>query len=180
MTCYNCGSTIAEGSSHCSQCGQVFQSSQNKSTANSNTCPSCNQENTVNADFCAHCGTKLSLPQVMAPPQNNTQYYSPPAAPYYPPLNTEAPTKMSHYFLWFFLISIPVVGFICSIVFAIDSSKKNRSNFFRAALLFMVIAFAVGFVIGSIFLGLIGMAAEELLEYDINNLYDYLYIITAK
>ena len=62
--------------------------------------------------------------------------------PEYKPLSPWA------YFGYMLLFGIPVVGFICLIVFSVDSSNINRRNFARSYWITYALALIVGIVIG--------------------------------
>ena len=96
-------------------------------------CPTCGTELSEGIKFCTFCGTAMeaAAPVPPAPPVSAT-----PAAP--------APKLLGPwaYFGLQLLFSIPLVGFICLIVFSFDSGNIHRRNFARSywfALLIQVI-----------------------------------------
>ena len=73
---------------------------------------------------CPNCGTNVPTYEAPLPPQNfRSEDYLPMA---YKPLSPWA------YFGLQLLFSIPLVGFICLIVFSFDSGNIHRRNFARS------------------------------------------------
>lgn len=110
-------------------------------------CSKCGAQQPDNGMFCASCGSRLM--EVQENNYQNPQMNQPVNVPVNPPVyaappvpvreTTEPVTSIGQYILWWLIGLIPLVGFILTIVFAADSSKKNRANFFRAQLIIMAI-----------------------------------------
>ncbi len=128
-------------------------------------CNKCGAQNAEGTPFCASCGNRL------AAPQNNYQPYQ-----QVPPMQyaqqTEPVTSIGKYLLWWLVGFIPLVGFILTIVFAVDNSNKNRANFFRAQLIIMAIGVLLSIIVASLVLSAgVGMMNEV---YDIFDTIEYL------
>lgn len=102
-------------------------------------CPKCGAPLAPGASFCGNCGASFSAPQppVAQPiPQQNTYNAYPTTPPVYQANNTLPPENKPlspwAYFGYMLLFSIPIVGFICLIIFSVDSSNINRRNFARS------------------------------------------------
>lgn len=149
-------------------------------------CKNCNAEIDNSSAFCINCGSPVETepaqpvhqPQPEQPvyqqqyqPQGGYQQqpayqaqpvYQQPAQRYYgtpaPVVEEKLPvTKVKSYIGWLLVPCIPVIGFILAIVFAVDSSNKNRANFFRAhfAIMGITIALCILLVIIVTVIGLI-------------------------
>lgn len=111
-------------------------------------CNKCGAQCPDNAAFCTSCGNYLAAQQqtrTEGTQQTHQNYYQQPVMNPAPPMpyqneKTEPVTSIGQYILWWLISAIPFVGFILTIVFAVDSSKKNRANFFRAQLIIMAIS----------------------------------------
>lgn len=136
-------------------------------------CNRCGAQQPDDSFFCASCGNRLT-----EAPTNNYQNSQMNQPVYVPPYSvkeeTQPVTTIGQYILWALVGLIPLVGFILTIVFAVDSSNKNRANFFRAQLILMaigivlsIIMFIVMFSAGMSMLGNIEEFADILtdLEY---------------
>ena len=130
--------------------------------------------------FCTQCGTQLSDTSVICPncgakvesavnqgpaPEANQQYAQPQqqyAQPQYippqPVVNEEAalperfkPLSALAYFGYSLLFTIPIVGFIFAIVFAVSSEGNiNRRNYARGYLIGLLVAFIISIIIAII------------------------------
>ena len=91
-------------------------------------------------------------PQPQYQPQYQQPQYQPQPAPYVADEDNAPVTKIGSYIGWFFLsaFSFLIIPFIIMIVFACDSSNKNRANFFRAQFAIMGIAIGLSLVLGII------------------------------
>lgn len=101
-------------------------------------CVSCGAELAEHVKFCTICGTPVkkeapAAPVVEAPPVVKP-VTPPPAAPVVvmPPQPQIKLLGPWAYFGLQILFSIPLVGFICLIVFSLDDSNLNRRNFARS------------------------------------------------
>ena len=99
-------------------------------------CTTCGTELTAN-QTCPQCGTSAPAFEAPLPPPIPPKYVTEAKIPLnYKPLSPWA------YYGFQLLFSIPLVGFICLIVFSFDSGNINRRNFARSywcALLIQVI-----------------------------------------
>ena len=77
--------------------------------------------------------------------------------------NLEAPISIGSWILMFILQSIPVVGFIMLIIWALDSSNRTRCNYARAIILMGIIGIVFAVVLISLLGGLaaIGLGAAN-------------------
>jgi heme/copper-type cytochrome/quinol oxidase subunit 2 len=73
---------------------------------------------------------------------------------------TEQVTSIGNWIGTFFLLSIPVVNVILSIIWAVSAKSKSKRNYFRAYL----VMFAIFAVISIIVLIALGSAAAGLFE----------------
>lgn len=112
-------------------------------------CAHCGTELADDVTFCTECGAKVEKP---APA---------PAAPV-KTVYTEEPVGFFPYFGLMALFALPMVGFICSIIFSFAPKKKSLKNFARAQLVWtligavasivlVIIAVALGAALGNIF-----------------------------
>lgn len=113
-------------------------------------CTSCGNELLANAKFCTICGTPVpqepvapvAAPEEKPPVQPVAQVPEQPVPPVrpVPPVFNAAPVLPREnrplspwaYFGLQLLFSIPLVGFICLIVFSLDDGNINRRNFARS------------------------------------------------
>ena len=75
----------------------------------------------------------------------------------------EAPISIGSWILMFIVQSIPFIGVIMLIIWALDSSNRTRCNYARAIILMGIIGVLVGVVIISLLGGLaaIGLGAAN-------------------
>ena len=126
-------------------------------------CPKCGAPLAPGTSFCSNCGAAVSAPQQTAQPvaqpipqQNayNTYPATPPAAPVYPQNAASQippeykPLSPWAYFGYMLLFSIPIVGFICLIIFSVSNDNINRRNFARSYWVVLLFALIVGIIIG--------------------------------
>ncbi|MBO4338417.1 MAG: zinc ribbon domain-containing protein [Clostridia bacterium] len=122
-------------------------------------CPKCGAPVAPGTAFCSNCGASVSAPApapqpVAQPiPQQNT-YNTYPATPVYPasaPVSQVPPEYKPlspwAYFGYMLLFSIPIVGFICLIIFSVDSGNINRRNFARSYWIWFVIGMVIGIIV---------------------------------
>lgn len=98
-------------------------------------CTSCGHEVADTAKFCNLCGTPMTPPAPAAPAEPVPEVPAAPvvpvmADPVIPPQNK--PLSPWAYYGLQLLFSIPLVGFICLIVFSLDNGNINRRNFARS------------------------------------------------
>ena len=106
-------------------------------------CKNCGKEVKEGTKFCTDCGAPVqpepqatySRPNYQQPPQQQYQQYDQ-SYQHYNPYNQPgqadnfAPvTSVGKYVLWIILSTMFPAGFIILIVFALDKTDKNRSNF---------------------------------------------------
>ena len=120
-------------------------------------CRYCGTENPDGALTCVNCDAEIApaeqpVEEIVDPVYQPVQQpaYQPVAQPVYQPVaqpaQTMAPQKdetvsFGDWFLTIFLMNIPIVNFIMTLVFAFSrKKKKSKSNFFKANLLWMVIS----------------------------------------
>lgn len=68
------------------------------------------------------------------------------------------------YFGYTILFSVPLIGIICLIVFALSSDNINRRNFARSYFCYVVIAFILVFLMIALILSGYGAFLEEFFE----------------
>ena len=141
MFCGNCGTKLPEGAKFCGSCGTSTEPAQHVNPEPQvNTAPNQSQ-------------------QQAAPPPYQQGYASPPPPPqattYYAPSNTE-PLRVGQYILMFILLSIPIVGFILTLVWAFGGSVNlNKKNYARAVLILAVIGIVLSILFGAAILSAI-------------------------
>ncbi|MDY5985725.1 zinc ribbon domain-containing protein [Sporofaciens sp. SGI.106] len=126
-------------------------------------CRKCGTEIKDGVKFCPVCGTKVNQEsnQQIYSVNNSTNQFTDKA----PVSNGQAvnnanveyaPVMSVWSYLGLFLLSaIPIVGVIIIIVFAINSSNKNKSNYCRAIILMWVISFVLLLIFGSSLAGIL-------------------------
>ena len=115
-------------------------------------CSNCGSVHEEGGKFCQNCGASLSEPSAPVPAQT------------LPPQNR--PLSPWAYFGYQLLFGLPLVGFICLIVFSFSDENINRRNFARSywvALLFGVIVTIVVTVLVIAF-GVTDQLAEAIAE----------------
>ena len=65
-----------------------------------------------------------------------------------PEEDKEPVTTIGQYLGWSLMASIPFIGFILTIVFAVRGEYKNRANFFRSILVWYLIVVVLSGVVG--------------------------------
>lgn len=137
-------------------------------------CHNCGNENENGVAYCVRCGAPMNAEQyaqqvpqqVPQAPQQVPQAPQAPQAPFIP--EEYKPLSPWAYFGYSLLFSIPLVGFICLIIFAFDKSNINRRNFVLGQwigiavgvalyILLVVLLIAVGFTMADLF--------EEMMYY---------------
>ena len=115
-------------------------------------CPNCGAALYQGDTVCRVCGRAVSAP---VPVSSAQQGYS----PEYKPLSPWA------YVGYSILFSIPVVGFILLIVFALDSSSINRRNYARSFFCMLLIGIIISIIV-AILAVVLGASLEDI-YYDI-------------
>ncbi len=147
----------------------------------SKICNTCQNEIQDNEKFCKICGTPNEVTtQPTAPvvytapatnynavPDQNTYYYTAPANNQ--PQNPPAEVSVSSFFGLTLLFSIPLVGFIATIITAFAPKNKTLKNFARSYLIWYAIAIVFALLFSVIISALIEEVAgadfmEEVLE----------------
>ena len=153
MVCQTCGTACADGTRVCPNCGTVL--------VNPYTAPQ--QPAPQPAPQPAYTQTNYGQPS-----------YTPPAAPYAPQPQTnvyvqsparadlEEPMTVKEWMITWLLLCIPIANFILPFVWAFDSStKKSKSNFFKAYLIWMLIVFVFTIIIYVIVFAVMGVSLAD-------------------
>lgn len=144
MFCGNCGKPLNEGASFCPECGTPVKKIETEN---------------VNAEKMT-----TSQPQPEPTPQPNNQFrqaYQTPPQPNnipirnYDPRFDYTPLGAWSYFLYTLLFSIPIIGFIFAIVFAVGGTNRiNLRNYARSyfcwlliTVVLVIVLLIVGFAI---------------------------------
>lgn len=150
-------------------------------------CASCGAENNADQKFCSGCGQPLqtaeeeavnetlggAAPEPKAQTwQQQSQQQAPPQPTYIPNYSDKnaysdvVPTRT--FFGLMFLFAIPVVGWVICIIMALGATKnKNKRNFARAILIWLIIA------------GIIAVAAYFAISWLSNMVLDYVNQMTG-
>ena len=135
-------------------------------------CKNCGKEVKEGTKFCTDCGAPVqpepqatySRPNYQQPPQQQyQQQYAQPYQQYNQPYqaNNSAPvTSVGKYVLWIILSTMFPAGFIILIVFALDKTDKNRSNFAKAMLITQVCATVMSIIV-LIVLAVLGVSVSD-------------------
>ena len=128
-------------------------------------CPKCGAPLAPGSTFCGNCGTSFGASQPTPQPipqQNAYNAYpaTPPMTPGYQANASQIPPQYQPlspwaYFGYSLLFALPIVGFICLIIFSASSDNINRRNFARSfwiplclAVIFFVICLILTLVFG--------------------------------
>lgn len=114
-------------------------------------CPICGAELAANTKFCTFCGASIQSAPDPVPENPPAPSFAPPAPPPIPPkyaAQANLPPQYKPLGAWAYfglqlLFSIPLVGFICLIVFSLDDNNINRRNFARSYWCKLIISLAV-------------------------------------
>lgn len=129
-------------------------------------CPKCGNNVPESTKFCPTCGALLAGEAQQAPaaesqPQSQPQYQ--PQQPVYqaaPADNNPAALKVSQFFWLDFLTSIPLVGFILTLVWGFGGDvNENKRNYCRAKLVWLLIGIALAILFAIIAAAGGGLAA---------------------
>ncbi len=133
-------------------------------------CPNCGSDNAQGTRFCVGCGAKLegAVPPPPLPPpayqQPSQQSYQPPVYQPIPAVNPNTMPMRTGEFFWMILVlAIPLVGFICSLVWAFGSNvNENRRNLCRAILIWQLVGIVLTIVL-AIILATLGLTLGDAL-----------------
>ncbi|MBE6031411.1 MAG: zinc ribbon domain-containing protein [Clostridiales bacterium] len=136
-------------------------------------CINCGAEIPDGTAFCTGCGTKIeeTMPQVpvteaattpeepaqpQTPPKQQT-YQTPPQQPVYqqpaqvpydvPPIGKYGVVSTGYFFFMMIFYAIPVIGTIACIFTAFKGKNKNKKNFAKAMLIWLVISLILSLVL---------------------------------
>lgn len=129
-------------------------------------CPYCGEQISQDSSFCTHCGAKLSEQQSNTAQQNTSapRYNAPPvmyAAVPQEITEDQLPYRLKPLSPWTYwglniLFMIPIIGFICLVIFALSDDNINRRNYARSFFctllisVIIIIVLAVTGLLGSI------------------------------
>lgn len=148
MICKKCACEISDAAKFCPYCGD-------KVVVYSEPAPAPQPVNNYSAaaEFSAPQQTNnyTPAPQYSAPQQQS--YQPAPQQPYFAPQQPQIPDEYKPlspwaYFGYNLLFAIPIVGFICLIVFSCSSANLNRRNYARSFWCFYVLAIIIGIIFG--------------------------------
>ena len=131
-------------------------------------CKNCGTPLEDSAKACANCGTLIEEEQVKETPvPQQTVVYTAPAAPVVTKEISEENRPLSPwaYYGLQLLFSLPLVGFICLIVFSLDNGNINRRNFARSYWCNLIISLAVTIVV-IVLLLVTGLGADIISEME--------------
>lgn len=142
-------------------------------------CSSCGAEMAENVKFCTQCGTPAPkappvqpapAPAQPVPPAQPARPVPPPIPPKYAKAYAPIPPENKPLSPWAYyglqlLFSIPLVGFICLIVFSLDDGNINRRNFARSYWCSLIISLVVLIVV-IVLLLITGLGATILSEIE--------------
>lgn len=136
MNCKNCGAFCADNSTFCDKCGSPLV-------------------NEVEYQAVDNAQPATAGYQASQPYNNGQQYYQQPSQnpyqqPFYTPqAQTDQTVSVKEWLLTMLVTMIPIVGIVMVFVWAFgDSTKKSKSNFFKAYLVWLLILVAISIVIG--------------------------------
>lgn len=115
-------------------------------------CANCGAYCPEGTTFCQNCGAAvLQQSHIQDQPPVNPTPYQPPVNPtsYQPPVNPqlEEPVSVSEWFLSTLLMVVPIVNIVMVFVWAFGGgSKKSKSNYFKAYLIWIAIGVVIGII----------------------------------
>ena len=80
-------------------------------------------------------------------------------------MNLEEPVSVGEWLVALLVMLIPCVNIVMMFVWAFGSSKKSKSNYFKAALIMMVIVIVLSFIVSAIFGAALFSALNGLAPY---------------
>lgn len=139
-------------------------------------CKNCGKEVDDIYSFCDKCGAPTKTPTATEQQQPQSNPVPPvvqqPVYQQAPPVYQQQPvytyqtvgavnnqqdlsptTTIGQYILWLIISCLPIIGWILVIVFAVDTSNKNRANFFRSIIVLYLILGGVFLLFGSVIVG---------------------------
>lgn len=147
--CSECGNPMVDGFSFCSQCGAKALDEPVVTASNAPV---------VEAPV-------VEEPLIQEPPFVYTPAPPAPAPVYEDPAPAPAPTypavSTGVYFWLMLLFSLPVVGFICTVIFSFAPKNPSLKHFSRAVLIWML----VGLILCGILAGLVLLFSNVVLSY---------------
>ena len=126
------------------------------------------------AQFCGVCGKSLDMydATVRAAPSAQSAPAAPaaPSVVVTPVINNTVPLEYRPisawgYFGYSLLFAIPLVGFICLIIFSFDNSNINRRNYARSFWCALLVVVIIMVVVG-VLMALAGVSLDEMI-YDL-------------
>lgn len=135
------------------------------------TCKNCGALCADNSTVCVNCGSQLGIESAHqnpynaqqtdagfsnAQPYNNAQqYYQQPSQNpyqqqfYAPQTETEEPVSVKEWLLTTLVMLVPIVNIVMMFVWAFgDNTKKSKSNYFKAYLIWTLILVVISIIIG--------------------------------
>lgn len=159
MICRNCGKEIGDNSSFCPYCGEncapTYDAWQQPPVDNRGPVYDQGYADPSYADPNYSNGAQQQYYQQPAPQYNIQQVMTAPAQE----------VKTGRYFLWHlvaYLSFCEIVCFILSIVFAVSSSDRNRSNYFKAVWIYRLIGFVLLAIAAVIIFVIIGVSFDSI------------------
>ncbi len=152
MFCKKCGKEIKDGTAFCNYCGEKVTFTPEAPLFNAND--GFGQPAPVNAAPVSNMGpapvmqNNAPYSQPMPQPQPQTQYIvaqAPDTEPYNPAYK---PIGAWGYFGYNLLFAIPLVGFICLIVFSLSNENINRRNYARSFWCWFTLVLIAGLIFG--------------------------------
>jgi len=172
QTCSKCGETIGEGKKFCPACGAKADSAPNPQIRLTLQ----TEDNTPAAAAPAAPTMQQAQPEPAPapvrtpPPAYNGQaaYNEPPRANSYPPEakpmkgSKYAPVSTIGYIFMMIGMSLPLIGFILTLILAFAGGSVNRQHFARAVLFFMILGIIGAIVISILFWSTISQLTKNI------------------
>lgn len=123
-------------------------------------CKNCGAEIDGEKVICDTCAEKFSTPTAAAPAPAETCTCQ------------EDPSKKTvgifTYIGLFILLGIPVIGFICSIIFSFAPKAKSLKNFGRAALIWKVVSLLISVLVLTAMISILAPLMSEAVGFDLS------------